>query len=179
MEIQPGVTTRKEAWEFLQSSEQVDQKSIRSNESGFGFSWFVDRQKKFYYKVGIGTENDVVSALSFQLLKNIALGDLIAVFGEPSEISIADSDAPDAIYLYYILYYPEIQVMIDVHNYDYSGPQANDFPRFLGINLEFDGDKLPNWQGGKYADRQPWLGYGHIEEYLPGVILPEKPSESP
>ena len=73
MGIQPGITTRKEAWEFLQSSEQVDQKSIRSSESGFGFSWFVDRQKKFYYKVGIGTENDVVSVLSFQLFKNIAL----------------------------------------------------------------------------------------------------------
>ena len=175
MGIQPGVTTRKEAWEFLQSSEWVDQKSIRSSEYGFGFSWFVDRQKKFYYKVGIGTENDVVSALSFQLFKNISLEDLIAMFGEPSEISIADSDAPDAIYLYYILYYPEIQVMIDGHNYDYTGPQANDFPRFLGINLEFNGDKLPNWQGGKYVDRQPWLGYGHIEEYLPGILLPKSP----
>jgi hypothetical protein len=142
---------------------------------GLDFRGLLTGKKKLYYQVGIGTENDVVSALSFQLLKKISLGDLIAVFGEPSEISIADSDAPDAIYLYYILYYPEIQVMIDVHNYDYSGPQANDFPLFLGINLEFDGDKLPNWQARKYADRQPWLGYGHIEEYLPGVILPERP----
>lgn len=175
MGIQPGVTTRKDAWEFIQSSKQVDKKSIRSSESGFEFQWFFGKLKTSYLQVGIGTENGAVSALSFLLLNEITLDELITVFGEPDKISIAREDASDDIYLYYILYYPKIQVMIDVVTHDFSGPQAGDFPNFLGINPEFDGNKLPNWQARKYVDRQPWLGYGHIEEYLPGGTLPESP----
>jgi hypothetical protein len=175
MGIQPGVTTQSETLRILESSGQIDQRSVEKRESRLLFPWFVDKNKNLYYTVGIDIENDVVSWLSFLLFKNISLRDFILAFGEPDEISIARKDAPDDIYLYYILYYSEKQIMIEVLTWDFSGPQANDFPRFLGINLEFDGDKLPKWKGEKYAERKPWLGYGHIEEYLPGVTLPESP----
>lgn len=97
------------------------------------------------------------------------------VFGEPDEISISLEIPADAIYINYILYFSDIQVMMDVDTYVFSGPAASDSPKFLGINLEFDGDELAAWRAEKYAGRQPWLGYGRINEYLPGVILPESP----
>lgn len=164
--IQPGITTRSDAVAIISSSDHIVQESLQISESGLKFEWFTDRQKRSAAWVIVAIKNDRVHSLSFGILHPITVGDFIEVFGEPNEISIELIEAPDARFIYYVLYYPEIQVMIEVHNYDFSAPNVNDIPKGLSINRDFDDDRLPIWLSKKYADRQPWLGYGQTEKYL-------------
>ncbi|HRQ21878.1 MAG TPA: hypothetical protein PLF42_00495 [Anaerolineales bacterium] len=165
--IQPSITTRSDAVAIISSSDQIVQESLQIRESGLKFEWFTDRQKRSAAWVIVAIKNDMVNSLSFGILHPITVGDFIEVFGEPNEISIELTEAPDARYIYYVLYYPELQVMIEAHNYNFSAPNASDIPKGVIINRDFDDDRLPIWLSKKYADRQPWLGYGQTEKYLP------------
>lgn len=172
LRIQPNITLRDEAITILNSNSQVAQETLHIVESDLRFLWFTNNQTPHYSRIRVATDNSIVSSISFVNLYPITVGDFIMLFGEPDEISISLEVPPDAIYINYILYFSDIQVMMDVVTSDFSGPKASDSPKFLGINLEFDGDELVAWRAEKYTSRQPWLGYGHIKDYLPGQKLP-------
>ena len=49
----------------------------------------------------------------------------------------------------------------------WTGPEPSDTIVELWLNTEFNNSILKD-----YGPIQPWLGYGYIKDYLPGVEIP-------
>jgi hypothetical protein len=166
--INPGVTTYQEAKTILSTSNQIDQKWLDISPSEINAAiWHLDSTNTYNGNAAITFENGVV--------KNIILGnshirimDLINLLGEPDKISYKVLDTPDGPgkILFYAVYFSSHKVMI-YSGGGWGGPDSNDPIKGLVLNTEINTSILP-W----YTPIQPWLGYGHIKEYLPDVDIP-------
>jgi hypothetical protein len=168
MGINPGVTTYQDVVTIMRTSEQIDQNwlDITSSEINAAI-WHLDSTNTYNGNAAIAFENGVV--------KNIILGnshirikDLINLLGEPDKISYKVFDTPDGPgkILFYAVYFSSHKVMI-YSGGGWGGPDSNDPIKGLVLNTEINTSILP-W----YRPIQPWLGYGHIKEYLPHVEIP-------
>ena len=96
------------------------------------------------------------------------MNNFIRLVGEPDEIYINLATAPGATYIQYMTYYDTERIMIAVSPGSRNGPDPNDLVYALFLNTEFDRANLLA-EGENF---QPWLGYGHLKDYLPGVQTP-------
>jgi hypothetical protein len=55
------------------------------------------------------------------------------------------------------------------------GPDPNDYIEDMYLDTNLDDKNLYPWIIIDNGNRQPWLGYGHLDEYLPGVEIPKTP----
>ena len=58
--------------------------------------------------------------------------------------------------------------MIGVYPAGETGPDPTDNVLILWLNTEFN-YSTPPFSWGK---SQPWLGFGHLKDYLPGIEIP-------
>jgi hypothetical protein len=171
--IRPGITSVDEAEVLLQASNQIEHKSIVRSEEGIQLLWYTGTTEYSDSYVYLTTNNDLVQTIHITTLSNFTLEDIINFLGEPSEISISMQKTADAWINTYTLYYPQSKTMIySGKANDLTGPSPDDFIDNLSLNADFDSEDLPPWRADDYENRQPWLGYGHLEEYLPGVEIP-------
>jgi hypothetical protein len=168
--INPGVTTTDEALALLKASDQIGQTSYIDDEPNktLWLHWFTDKSKTFHTGVYLGYENGIVTSISFQNLYPFRIKDLISILGEPSEINITQEIEADAEFIRYSVFYPEQRIQIEVGGVHWNSPNPNDDVQSLGLNIEFYNPLRPRQ---KWII-QPWLGYGHLEDYLPGIRIP-------
>jgi hypothetical protein len=182
MGIDPGVTTVEEAKTIIYSSNQIvegsddEEDNPEGNKIGFGVDWHVKQMGALPTRVAMGFENGIVTTISFSFYGPIKIQEFIDLFGEPDEINIRKMQAPDARYINYVLYYTSMDALIFITNYDESGANPNDPVDILYLNISPDdpvASDLINFMVGQDL-RQPWLGFGHLEEYLKNRPSPEE-----
>jgi len=183
MNIKPGVTTMEEAAALLLASDQIDQQSIKNTEYGIAVKWYMgatDTTFTTWVKIYVNNNDKNVKSITFVNLHTYTVGDFIELLGEPDEISIAVRDAPDARYLKYALYYTSLNTFFYTSTEGKMiGPDPEDSIADMYLDTNLDADNLYPWIiRDNNRNRQPWLGYGHLDEYLPGV-MPTSTIQSP
>ncbi len=172
--ISPGVTSAAEARAIL----------------GDGLAKQLDDNKGGHITI----ENNLVKSIyigSSSSEIGFVMSDFIALFGDPAEIRIdvfsgmhCDPRGP------FFVYYPSRKLTLSVNFSDPAyGPHLQDYVSGMVLNSKFDEGAFDN--GSADTDdtislysyypldrtkhpfkRQPWLGFGHIKDYLPGRSLP-------
>ena len=87
-------------------------------------------------------------------------------FWEPQEISLNPVVAPDSTYTDYIVYFGPPKVIAYVMAMGKDGPAAQNYVDVLFLNLDVSDPSAPRWVLQHNQLRQPWLGFGHLKEYL-------------
>jgi hypothetical protein len=169
--INPGVTSVEDAEAQLQASDQIDHKTIVKSENSIEAIWHTKNTINIYSPIGLAYKGSLVQTIYLTLLSGFKLNDFIVLLGEPDEISIHIEPA-DNRSIIYTLYYSSSKTMIYSISGGPEGPSPNDSIYILSLNAEFDSSDLPVWRANDYENRQPWLGYGHINDYLPGQVIP-------
>jgi hypothetical protein len=130
--------------------------------------WYTDPINSFPAHVpahvGITFENGLVRTITLAPLP-FRLKDLTNLIGEPDKISITLMRGAEREFIIYGVYFSPRKIRISVDLGESTGPDPRDYISGLGLNTEFN---IASWQGSI----QPWLGYGHIKDYLPGVDIP-------
>ena len=164
--INPGVTTAEEALALLSSSSQIDQSSyVDKNETGVRVEWHTKQMGINPIRVGVVFENGIVNSISFDFGIYVKIGEFIDIIGQPDEISINKNAAEMPRYMNYVVYYTSINALIFVNVTDIAGPDIDDPVTILYLNISPDKAKPLSFMSGQNL-RQPWLGFGHLEEYL-------------
>ena len=171
MGMNPGVTTFQEAETILSTSNQIDPKWLRVSATGILAVWntHINPLQPFPCNVSIVIENGMVKTISFGSLP-FRIKDFTNRIGEPDKISIALVKAAERDFVTYAIYFSSRKVLIVVSPGDLTGPDSNDYIFEMYLNTEFTKATLPSWY--ELGPIGPWLGYGHIKDYLPGVYIP-------
>ena len=74
--------------------------------------------------------------------------------------------AAEETYTTYVVYYVKANTFIYTSVYGESGPDKDDAIEILYLNVSPDNSTAPEWVVKHKDLRQPWLGFGHLEEYL-------------
>jgi hypothetical protein len=164
--INPSVTTTEEARNILSSSNQIKQTSYIGEDAGFGLEWYLDSEHPLPIRVYVTSANGIVQKLIFRFNILVKIQEFIDLIGQPNEISIVEVRASDGRYINYVLYYTSMDVLIFITNYDASGANSDDPVQGLWLNVAPNDPNLDVWILSKNDFRQPWLGFGHLEEYL-------------
>ena len=173
--INPGKTTQNDAIAILRASEAIDQGSFVNYDDYLSVIWFMGNTREFEYPVTIVFENGAVKSIGFANLIELTINDLFKILGKPDEINISYELPPDGPrYIRYIVYYPRQKIRIDINPAPWNEPNPQDVVRGFGLNQEYPYTN-PGW-----SNLQPWLGFGHLKDYLPGVEIPTAiPSATP
>jgi len=164
--INPGVTTTEDALVLLTSSSQIDQSSyIDDNETGIRVEWHTKQMGVNPIRVGMVYENGIVNSINFYFGIYVKLQEFIDLIGQPDEISISKNAAEMPRYMNYAVYYTSINALIFVNTTDMTGPDIDDSVTILYLNITPDEATPLSFMSGQNL-RQPWLGFGHLEEYL-------------
>lgn len=167
--IQPGVTSRDDAIAILEASDRIDHNTLDDHfEIGLPVKWLMDVGGDTYSWVYFGIENGLVQKISFGDLYAIKVSDLIDLLGVPDEISVRLESGLEYSYTRYVIYYHSLRILIGANPIGMvAGPSPDDPTRIMIINTEFDDANMGPQLIEDYRHRQPWLGYGHLDEYLP------------
>lgn len=161
--IDPGFTSTEEAELILDKSWQIDQKILRSQDNTeLRRVWYTTNSRTFYSKVTLHSANNIIDTVKINLLYPFPVGHFVALLGEPDLIRLdveETSDGDDL--LNYELYFETAKVRLAVYHERGDGPDPTDQVWLLTINTSFDTSDL-----FFQAEEQPWLGYGHLQEYL-------------
>lgn len=167
--ISPGKTTYTEARQILQTSWDVDQRSFRSRNKDMYVGWFTERTQMRSAGVRILSENDVVQSITFSPVGPFRLDNFISLLGEPDFIRILHEETTHGTDLIsYGVHFQKYCLSIWVMKGRVQGPHPQDFINSIRLRNEilcspgFDEIELV----------QPWLGYGRLNEYLPGYDFP-------
>lgn len=170
--INPGVTSAVEARTILGTTSQSDTYLTYWNERAVVTTF----------------ENGLVKSINFSSQSNelnFEMVDFLQLFGDPAEIRIEVFPGIECPIGKYFVYYPSQKLVLYVAFFAYGeGPSPMDFPSEMTLNTEFDDNTFvglwgqPLYEPEKYPfKRQPWLGFGHIHDYLPGRSLPTGPCQ--
>jgi hypothetical protein len=163
--MNPGITKVDKAKAILQASNQIDKSQYLIYPDGIITSWRPENLKNAICTVGVHFEKGVVDTL---YLTNVpyTVNDFVRTMGQPDIIRIKVQRAiVDSVA--YAIYFSSRKVMVEVLYADWTGPAPNDRGTVL-LNVKPDLPTSPvDW-----GESQPWLGYGHIRDYLPGVEIP-------
>lgn len=161
--INPGKTTVAEAKALLKASNQIDTQWDQISE-GIVTTWNVDGFKSYPSGVWLSFDNGLVTSINIQALP-FSVQEFIDRLGEPDKIRISAYEAEVNI-VSYAIYFSSTKTMIRAISFDWIGPDPTDSNLSLSLNIEFDDVLLDRW-----GESQPWLGFGHIKDYLPGLEL--------
>lgn len=167
MGINPGTTTMEQAKLIISESNQINKQYTQVSEDHISIVWNIGKLKSYSSNVGIQLENGLVKSIDIGV-GYYTINDFIKFLGKPDEICATKITAADAIYYTYSVYYISSKIEIDVGIGSQKGPYPSDIADVIWLNSEFYPASHPEW-----GITQPWLGYGHLNDYLPGVeILP-------
>ncbi len=163
----------KEARDLLTASKQISKLREGSDtdinsDSGFRIRWHTkqmsDEVADAY--VGVVGEDGIVRAVNFSFNTYIPIKNFIDLLGQPDEISVIKQEVADATYVEYILYYTQEEVLIFTNTRGLAGPELSDPLGIVYMNLDLNSTALPKWVESHKDLRQPWLGFGKMDEYL-------------
>jgi hypothetical protein len=165
LNINPGVATMEDVQKLLNGSKQISY--LDKDDSGFRIKWHTKQMSERTADVYVGVvgENGIVSAVNLLFPGNITVKNFIDLLGEPDEISVI-KDVAEVIYIDYILYYRKANALIYATDWDLTGPKMTDPVSIVYLNLDLSSSNLPNWVIRHQNLRQPWLGFGKMNEYL-------------
>jgi len=174
MGISPGKTALEEVAPLLQASDQFSVPTSRKDKYDIWTKWFLVPSTPIssWVNILINPQDNLVQSIRFISIDPYRVKDFIGLLGEPDEISVSFEEPADARYIRYTLFYPKMNVMVFINTTGFTGPKAEDKVKELYVNVPVDEEHVQSWIINDYNNRQPWLGYGHIEEYLPGRKLP-------
>lgn|GEM_PF-2084742 len=160
--INPGVTSAQEARAWLGTTQTEKYETSQSDTL-----------------VTVHFEKGLVKSISFERpYPHGTLGDYIQLLGTPDEIRItlwADQHCRNIAYL---LYFSSRKTVLEIPSGIWTGPDPRDYWVYrMILNAEFDEAFLQSQPAyasyyNQFSERQPWLGYGHLSDYLPGDELP-------
>jgi hypothetical protein len=154
--MHPGITTSEEAIKFIQSSDQFDQRATEILDDRMRTLWFPEKTKTLRTGVNIDFSKGLVKSITFGWLKPFTLQDFAGFLGPPDEMSLmVGNGVPGDKFTEYNLYYPSLKAYIQVRSDGRRGPQPDDFIELLAVNVKKQDDY-----------RQPWVGYGHFDQYF-------------
>jgi hypothetical protein len=173
--INPGVSTEAEAKRLLSNSKEFDETQSYPEEmniNGIRTYWFSGKGRTYPVIVSVAFENGLVTELNF-LNMPYSVQDFINILGEPEKISIQHEVPPDnAAYIEYVIYYPSRKIIAWVFPGSDNGPSPEDHIYMLILNIDIEAADIPFWLANSNKNQQPWLGYGHLKDYLPEVDSP-------
>ena len=164
--IDPGTTTKQQARVLIENSNSTDKQWTEISDASIEARWLIGGLRSFDCSVGIQLENNVAESIALGPMP-YAVRDIVDLLGQPDQIAMAQLVAPDQPFFTYALYYAKRRITVDVHTTNTKGPEPGDAGFNLWLNVDFYAAKHPE-QWGK---PQPWLGYGHLREYLPGAQI--------
>ncbi len=165
--INPGVTTENEAMSILKASAEIEQDSYVQYDDYTYMKWFMEKTPGYEFPIQIVFENNLVQRIYITNIIPVSISDLFKIFGEPSEINITYELPPDTPrFVRYSVYYPQQRIQIDVAPAFWNEPVPYDLVRNLSLNVEYHPVSTIS------AALQPWLGFGHLKDYLPGIEIP-------
>jgi hypothetical protein len=177
--INPGVTSAKEAQTRLKALDNITR--VHLTKTSMEMVWSDDTQAVVYFEKSL-----VQSIYLSNLYAFWPLHYFTRVWGEPDEIRIAVFQTQHCDDVTYLLYYPSKKAALFVSLGSWDGPNPNDFVDQITVNTEFDDETLRErylqprgWNNDYLSDRQPWLGFGHLRDYLPTRQLPAGPCRPP
>jgi hypothetical protein len=172
--INPGITTPDEAEDILMAAKKIDQDRLfQRSRTELKTIWFTENTNTFYSRVWLHFDGNTISSIHFNMLSPFTVGDFISRLGEPNSIIIELDDPTDgAVRTEYAVYFSPQKVSLSVYPGSWDGPSPNDKVDALTLNAEFTYSIFLS-EGTK----QPWLGYGRLDEYLPGQVLPTGPND--
>jgi len=177
MGIMPGITKRENVSTLLSTSDQFSVPVFRKEENDFIVQWYLipSTQVSTWVNISINPQDDLVQSIIFKSIDPYRINDFAGLLGEPDEISAFVEEPADARYISYSLYYSKINVLLYIQTDRFTGHQKDDVVDQLYINAPMDEEHVPPWIVTHYNNRQPWLGYGHLEEYIPGIETSQNP----
>ncbi len=183
LEISPGVTSIRKAYNLLQTSNQIKLDDV--NAAYTQATWL-----NFFY-ISIYPEKDIVQSIVFNRLElsSVTVRDVFRFLGEPTQIRLGKHSSPHCDRLVYLLYYLSTKTVIKIPNATWNGPEPDDWIDAIILNTEFDASFVqsqlfPIEYKNELSEPQPWLGYEHIHEYFPKMTgIPQNscwlPSSTP
>jgi len=106
--------------------------------------------------------------------------------GQPDEIRITVYASQHCDDVPYLVYYASRKVALFVRLGSWNGPNPSDWVDEITLNTEFDDETLRErylqplgLNNDHLSDRQPWLGFEQLREYLPERNLPTGPCRPP
>ena len=174
--IQPGKTSISEAEVILKSSDYINRdKLFTVSETELRTIWFTENTKKYYSRISLFFKDNVVTSIKFNLMAPFRVKDLISLFGEPNTIFIKlDHTIDGGDLVNYEMYFSSHKISLSVYPGSWDGPNSEDGVRGLVLY-----EKPTYYTAYNQGDEQPWLGYGHLKDYLPGQKLPRGPYTGP
>jgi hypothetical protein len=167
MDINPGYTTAEEVKVKLKASSGVELSAWQedNNEIYVTAKWFTRHE---HCDVDITLDNGIVKNIYFGMPTPFKMSDIISAIGEPDEIGISKSMTPDAgILIPYLVYYRSQQLAIVVGNGRLDGPSLNDDVDLIILNV--DKNSIYPIYSYEWQHLQPWIGFGHLNDYLPVI----------
>jgi hypothetical protein len=168
--ISPDETTADEAIRRISDSNQIDHDQTRIDNEHIFLDWIGD-SGAFSFFASIDIKNGIVYRMTFippHREPFITIGELISLLGEPSLISISTTDGYDGIHALYTLYFQSTNTIVYVSDNLYPGPDSSNIITGLELNTQLDMTNPPS----EWPVFQPWLGYGHLKDYLPTMESP-------
>lgn len=164
--LNPEKTTVEEAKRILNASDQIDHKQTEISETGIYTNW-LGVSGTFSIPINIVFENDRVKTISLGELP-VTVNDFIELLGQPDKISILNMNGADEANTPYVIYYQAQNTMIISSGNLQIGPEPDNVISNLTLNTYIDVSSSPP----EWAVFQPWLGYGHLKDYLPELKSP-------
>jgi hypothetical protein len=172
--INPGVTSAEEARVLLGTTQAERYETFLGD--AHIFVYFDKNVVKSIYFDGL---SDYIDTLG-----RYALSDYIRLLGgNPDEIRIAIWGDYHCGMVGYLLYFSSRKTVLEIIDGGTNGLHPRDWVFGMALNVEFDATYLQGRSSKVYDDklsaRQPWLGFGHLHEYLPGQKTPADPCLTP
>lgn len=168
--INPDITTAEEARKLINSSNQIDQGSSIEDKNGVSVEWFTKQMGVNPARVGMVLDNGKVSSLNFLFPAGVQIQEFIDLLGEPDEIRVRKVEAAELTYIEYIVYFTSIKAVALASSKSDDDPSLEDWAELLILNNWSDDPNAPNWLLQHKDFHQPWLGFGHKDEYLKHVV---------
>ncbi len=173
--VNPGATTIEDALALLSSSSQINQVSFEKNEARIEVEWHTEQMGVNPIRVYLDIENGVVNNMVFNFYIYVKAQEFIDLIGEPDEISIKQEQWVEGVSTDYFLYYTSKKIVMFVLIASKNGPNSGDSIRNLYLNVGHDNPVVYGQFSSEHKNlRQPWLGFGHLEEYLKNRPSPDE-----
>lgn len=156
LSIQPKETTYDDAIKIINNSTEIKLDATEVTANTIDTYWFLEKTQTLETPVRISFSNNLVEKIEFKKLLIFTTNDFLDVLGQPDEISlIVHNGVHGEKYIVYHLYYTDPKISLQAKAIGDQGPSPNDYVNQLIANDEAED-----------IYRQPWLGYGHIDQYL-------------
>lgn len=159
--IRPGTSVK---WATLLLKNSRDIREIRTGYNEMWVEWFPLGSGDNAVTVLIQSSDNIVTSISLINVRSFTVGDMLALWGEPEQIEINGGCYHEGVIcpISYQVQYSLLDIILSIESHDHHGPAPHDSVREINISVPV---KNP-------LSARPWLGYGHLDEYLQNLEVP-------